>query len=61
MVEAVLARGGMDANHVAMLETRRTEGNAALFRAGGELGETVRSHVARLLAIEDLLAQLPVR
>jgi hypothetical protein len=44
-----------------MLRTRRTEGNQALFRAGGELGEPVRSYVARMIAIENLLAELPVR
>jgi hypothetical protein len=31
-----------------------------VFRAAGELGEPVRSYVARLIAIEDLLAGLPV-
>ena len=34
---------------------------AALVRAAGELGDPVRSYVARLIAIEDVLAQLPVR
>ena len=61
MVEVALARGSLDHNHAKMLETRRAEGNQRLFRAGGELGEPVRSYVARLIAIEDLLAQLPVR
>jgi hypothetical protein len=60
MVEVALREGGFDANRAAMLETRRAEGNQVLFRAGGELGEPVRSYVARLLAIEDLLAELPV-
>jgi hypothetical protein len=60
MVEVALREGGLDANRAAMLETRRAEGNRVLFRAGGELGEPVRSYVARLLAIEDLLAELPV-
>jgi hypothetical protein len=60
MVEVALREGGLDANRAAMLETRRAEGNQVLFRAGGELGEPVRSYVARLLAIEDLLAELPV-
>jgi hypothetical protein len=53
--------GVLDPNHAEMLKTRRAEGNQVLFRAGGELGEPVRSYVARLIAIEDLLAQLPVR
>ena len=53
--------GALDPNHAEMLKTRRTEGNQVLFRAGGELGEPVRSYVARLITIEDLLAQLPIR
>ena len=61
MVEVALREGGLDPNHAEMLKTRRAEGNQVLFRAGGELGEPVRSYVARLLAIEDLLAELPTR
>jgi hypothetical protein len=61
MVEVALARGSLDANRSTMLETRRQEGNERVFRAAGDLGEPVRSYVARLIAIEDLLAQLPVR
>ena len=61
MVEVALARGSLDANRSRMLETRRLEGNQRVFRAAGDLGEPVRSYVARLIAIEDLLAQLPVR
>jgi hypothetical protein len=61
IVEGALREGGLDPNHAEMLKTRRAEGNQVLFRAGGELGEPVRSYVARLIAIEDLLAQLPVR
>jgi hypothetical protein len=60
MVEVALREGGLDANLAEMLKTRRAEGNQVLFRAGGELGEPVRSYVARLLAIEDLLAELPL-
>jgi hypothetical protein len=30
-----------------------------MFRAGGELGDPVRSYVARLIAIEDALISLP--
>ena len=56
-----LLEGALDPNHVEMLKTRRAEGNQVLFRAGGELGEPVRSYVARLIAIEDLLAELPIR
>jgi hypothetical protein len=61
IVEVALRQGVLDPNHAEMLKTRRAEGNQALFRAGGELGEPVRSYVARLITIEDLLAQLPVR
>ncbi|TMC80775.1 MAG: hypothetical protein E6I61_03910 [Chloroflexi bacterium] len=60
VVEVVLARGSIDPNLVKMLETRRAEGNQRVFRAAGELGESVRSYVARLIAIEELLAQLPI-
>jgi hypothetical protein len=59
MVEVALRSGALDRNHAKMLETRRAEGNQGLFRAAGELGEPVRSYVARLIAIEDLLAELP--
>jgi len=61
MVEVALARASIDHNLAKMLDTRRAEGNERVFRAAGELGEPVRSYVARLIAIEDLLAQLPVR
>ena len=61
IVEVALLEGALDPNHAEMLKTRRAEGNQVLFRAGGELGEPVRSYVARLITIEDLLAQLPVR
>ena len=60
VVEVVLERGSIDPNLVKMLETRRAEGNQRVFRAAGELGESVRSYVARLIAIEELLAQLPI-
>jgi hypothetical protein len=61
IVEVVLREGSLDSNHAEMLKTRRAEGNAVLFRAGGELGEPVRSYVARLITMEDLLAELPIR
>ncbi len=61
MVEVALRDGFLDANRAEMLETRRAEGNERVFRAAGELGEPVRSYVARLIAIEDLLAELPLR
>jgi hypothetical protein len=61
IVDVALHDGALDPNHAEMLETRRAEGNQALFRASGELGEAVRSYVARMIAIEDLLAELPIR
>jgi hypothetical protein len=61
IVESAVTRGELDAKHVHMLKVRREEGNQALFRAGGELGEPVRSYVARLLAMEEILSSLPVR
>ncbi|HSP10028.1 MAG TPA: hypothetical protein VLU92_10585 [Candidatus Dormibacteraeota bacterium] len=61
MVEVALRRGALDRNLSEMLKTRRVEGNQRLFRAAGELGDPVRPFVARLIAIEDLLAELPVK
>ncbi len=61
VVEVALARGTLDRNLATLVETRRAEGNERVFRAAGDLGEPVRSYVARLIAIEDLLAGLPVR
>ena len=61
IVESALPRGELDPQHAEMLRVRRAEGNQALFRAGGELGEPVRSFVARLLALEEILSTLPVR
>jgi hypothetical protein len=61
IVEVALLDGALNPNHAEMLKIRRLEGNQALFRAGGELGEPVRSYVARMIAIEDLLAELPIR
>jgi hypothetical protein len=60
MVESVLQRGSLDSQRADMLKTRREEGNQALFRAAGDLGEPMRSYVARLITIEDLLSRLPV-
>jgi hypothetical protein len=60
MVEVALRRGSLDPNLATMLATRRAEGNERVFRAAGDLGEPVRSYVARLITIEDLLAQLPL-
>jgi hypothetical protein len=61
IVEVALREGSLDPNLAKMLETRRAEGNQRVFRAAGELGEPVRSFVARLITIEDLLAELPVK
>ena len=60
MVESVVRRGSIDAERADMLKSRREEGNQALFRAAGDLGEPMRSYVARLITIEDLLSRLPV-
>ena len=59
IVEVALRRGSLDTNLRKMVDVRRAEGNQRVFRAAGELGEPVRSYVARLIAIEDLLAELP--
>jgi len=61
MVELALRDGTLDAEHAQMLKVRRAEGNQVLFQASGELGKPVRSYVARLIAIEDILSGLPVR
>ena len=60
IVEVAFRRRALDPNLRKMLDTRRADGNQRVFRAAGELGEPVRSYVARLIAIEDLLAELPV-
>ena len=60
IVEAALERGGrLTGAHAGMLEARRSEGSQALWSAAAELGEPVRSYVARLMTIEDLVGQLP--
>jgi hypothetical protein len=61
MVEVALSKGALGPEHAKMLKVRRKEGNQVLFRASGELGEPVRSYVARLIAIEDILSSLPVQ
>jgi hypothetical protein len=43
-----------------MLDVREAEGNQSLWSLAGELGEPVRSYVARLIAIQELLTELPV-
>jgi hypothetical protein len=60
MVEVALRQGSLDRNLATMLGTRRAEGNQGVFRAAGDLGEPVRTYIARLITIEDLLAELPV-
>lgn len=60
IVEAALRRGGrVNAGHRRMLDARQREGNTALWSLTAELGDPVRSYVARLMAIEDLLRTLP--
>ena len=61
IVEIAVRRGELDHEHSEMLRVRQAEGNQALFRASGELGEPVRSYVARLLSMEEILSSLPVR
>jgi hypothetical protein len=43
-----------------MLRQRREEGNQAVWAAAGEAGRAARSHVARLLRIEEELESLPL-
>lgn len=60
IVEAALSSGGhLGGTHAAMLEARRSESSQTLWSAAAELGEPVRSYVARLMTIEDLLDTLP--
>ena len=60
IVEAALGRGGrLTGGHAVMLEARRAESSQTLWSAAAELGEPVRSYVARLMTIEDLLGTLP--
>ena len=42
-----------------MLEARKAERDPALWAAAADLGEPVRSYVARLMAIQDQLDGLP--
>jgi hypothetical protein len=61
VVEGALARGArLSPAHHRMLEVRVAEGNQSMWSLAGELGEPVRSYVARLIAIQDLLTKLPV-
>ncbi len=61
MVTGALARDGhLTADHAALLDQRRQEGNQPLWAAAGEAGEPARSCVARLLRIEAELGSLPV-
>lgn len=60
IVEAALARGGrLVPTHRSMLEMREAEGNQTLWSLAAEEGEPVRSYVARLMTIQDLLGSLP--
>jgi hypothetical protein len=59
LVESALARGGhLDPESALRLEVRAREGNQAVWAAAGALGEPARALVARLMALEDLLAAL---
>jgi hypothetical protein len=60
LAEAALARGGrLSSDHRKMLDVREAEGNRPLWSLAGELGDPVRSYVARLIAIQELLSELP--
>jgi hypothetical protein len=60
-VSAALAgEGRLSTAYGEMLQQRREEGNQALWAAAGEVGESARSHVARLLRIEEALGSLPL-
>ena len=60
LVEGALARGArLSPAHRKMLDVREAEGNQSLWSLAGELGEPVRSYVARLIAIQELLTELP--
>jgi hypothetical protein len=61
LVEGALGRGArLSQAHRRMLDVREAEGNQSLWSMAGELGEPVRSYVARLIAIQELLTELPV-
>ena len=60
IAEAALARGGRLApGHAQMLAARRAEASSGIWAAAGGLGGQAKEYVARLLAIEELLAGLP--
>lgn len=59
IVESTLASGAVSHSHRPLLDLRRREGNPGLWKAAAEMGEPVRSYVARLIAIEDLVDSLP--
>lgn len=61
VVEAALGRGGrLSVTHRVMLDVREAEGNQSLWGIAADLGEPVRTYVARLLAIQQALTSLPV-
>jgi hypothetical protein len=61
LVEGALARGGrLSPAHRRMLDVREAEGNQALWSLAGELGDPVRSYLARLIALQELLTELPI-
>jgi hypothetical protein len=60
LVDVALAHGGrLTPSHRRLLAARREEQDPSVWRAASDLGEPVRSFVARLLAMEDALANLP--
>ena len=59
LVEAALSTGGrLDPGQRRMLEVRRAEGNRAIWAAAAALGGAARPAAARLMALEDLLADV---
>lgn len=60
LVDLALARGGrLTAAQRRLVMVREEEGNQAIWSLAGDLGEPVRSYVARLIALENLLLGLP--
>jgi hypothetical protein len=60
IAEGALARGGRLApGHDQMLAARRAEASSGIWAAAGGLSGQAKEYVARLLAIEELLASLP--
>jgi hypothetical protein len=60
LVDVALTHGGrLTRSHRRLLAARSEEHDPSVWRAASDLGEPVRSFVARLLAMEGALAELP--